>query len=58
LAQFENAISDVDPERIGSLIFAKDLSEQMIDALGMKYDLEPEFFACHLEGTESARMGI
>jgi hypothetical protein len=57
LTQFEHAVGDVDPERIGSLILAEDLSQQMIDALGMKYDLEPEFFACHLEGTESARTG-
>lgn len=29
----------------------------MIDGLGMQYKLEPEFFACHLLGTESCRMG-
>lgn len=57
LAEFECSVRDDDPERIGSLILAEDLSQQKIDALGMKYDLEPEFFACHLEGTEPARMG-
>lgn len=38
-------------------VIAKDLSRAMINALGMQYDLEPEFFACHLLGTESFRLG-
>lgn len=44
-------------ERNGTLIIAKDISQAMIDSLGMSYELEPEFFACHLEGTESFSMG-
>jgi hypothetical protein len=50
-------ISRTNKERSGTLIIAEDLSRAMIDALGMQYDLEPEFFACHLQGTESFRMG-
>jgi hypothetical protein len=56
--KFKDAISEEErKERSGTLIIAKDLSRAMIDSLGMKYELEPEFFASHLEGTESFRMG-
>lgn len=55
--EFKEEISSVDPERSGTLVIAEDLSRAMIDALGMQYDLEPEFFACHLQGTESFRNG-
>jgi hypothetical protein len=55
--EFKEEISSVDKERSGTLVIAEDLSRAMIDALGMQYDLEPEFFACHLLGTESFRMG-
>jgi hypothetical protein len=54
---FKDAISTNGEERSGTLIIAEDLSRAMIDALGMECDLEPEFFACHLQGTESFRMG-
>lgn len=56
-AQFRQAISSASEELRGTLVIANDLSGAMIDALGMQYDLEPEFFACHLLGTESYRMG-
>jgi hypothetical protein len=56
--KFKDAISEEErKERSGTLIIAKDLSRAMIDSLGMKYELEPEFFASHLEGTESFGMG-
>jgi hypothetical protein len=55
-AEFKKAISE-DKARIGTLIIAEDLSRAMIDTLGIQYDLEPEFFASHLLGTESFRMG-
>jgi hypothetical protein len=44
-----------DQERSGTLVIAKDLSRAMIDALGAQYELEPEFFAAHLLGTEATR---
>lgn len=56
--KFKDAISEEErKERSGTLIIAKDLSRAMIDSLGMKYELEPEFFASHLGGTESFGMG-
>jgi hypothetical protein len=55
--EFKDAISEERKERSGTFIIAKDLSRAMIDSLGMKYELEPEFFASHLEGTESYGMG-
>lgn len=54
---FKEAISSADTEQSGTLVIAEDLSRAMIDALGMQYNLEPEFFACHLLGTESFRKG-
>jgi len=58
LEQFEQAVgSNADEERNGTLVMVEDLSRVMIDALGMKYNLEPEFFANHLGGTEPFRMG-
>jgi hypothetical protein len=53
---FKNAIID-DQERSGTLVIAKDISRAMIEALGTQYELEPEFFATHLLGTESFRKG-
>jgi hypothetical protein len=50
--EFKEEISSADTERRGTLVIVEDLSRAMIDALGMQYDLEPEFFACHLLGTE------
>ena len=48
--KFTDAISEEEPkERSGTLI-AKDLSRAMINSLGTEYELEPEFFANHLEG--------
>jgi hypothetical protein len=56
-AQFKEAISEVE-ERCGTLLIAKGLSRAMIDILGMEYNLDPDFFASHLQGTESFRTGI
>jgi hypothetical protein len=56
LTSFKDAIGD-EKERSGTLVIAKDLSQAMIDALGMQYELQPEFFASHLGGTESFGMG-
>jgi hypothetical protein len=56
--EFKDAIGEEERrERSGTLIIAKDLSRATIDSLGMEYELEPEFFASHLEGTESFGMG-
>jgi hypothetical protein len=56
--EFKDAISkEQRNERSGTLIIAKDLSQAMIDSLGMKYELEPEFFANHLQGIEFFSMG-
>lgn len=43
--------------RRGTIIFTKDLSPDMIDILGTKYSVEPEFFADHLRGSEAFRKG-
>ena len=56
LRDFELAISE-NKERTGTLIIAKGISRATIEALGTIYELEPEFFANHLEGTELYRMG-
>jgi hypothetical protein len=53
---FERAISE-DKERTGTLVIAKGISRAMIEALGTLFELEPEFFANHLAGTELYRMG-
>ena len=53
---FKGAISE-DKERTGTLVIAKDISQAMIEALGTRLELEPEFFANHLAGTELYRMG-
>lgn len=55
---FKQAIDRADKERGGTLVIAEDLSRALIDTLSMQYSLEPEFFACHLLGTESFRTGI
>jgi hypothetical protein len=53
---FERAISG-DKERMGTLVITKGISRAMIEALGTIFELEPEFFANHLAGTELFRMG-
>ena len=53
---FERAISE-DKERTGTLVIAKGISRATIDTLGTIFELEPEFFANHLAGTELYRMG-
>ena len=53
---FEGAVSE-DKERTGTLVIAKGISRAMIEALGTRFELEPEFFANHLAGTELFRMG-
>jgi hypothetical protein len=54
--KFHNAVKE-DKQRSGTLVIAKDLSRAMIEALGTRYELEPEFFASHLGGTELYGMG-
>lgn len=54
--EFEMAISE-DIERIGTIVITKGISRAIIEALGTRFELEPEFFASHLEGTELFRMG-
>jgi hypothetical protein len=53
---FGAAMSE-DKERIGTLVIAKGISRVMIETLGIRFELEPEFFAQYLEGTELFRMG-
>jgi hypothetical protein len=48
---FEKAIS-ADKEQIGTLVITKGISRAIIEALGTRFELEPEFFATHLAGTE------
>lgn len=55
--EFNEAISNADSERRGTLVIAEDLSRAMIDALGMQYNLDPEFFASHLLGTQLFHTG-
>jgi hypothetical protein len=57
-ADFKQAIGQADKERGGTLVIAEDLSPAMVDTLSLQYNLEPEFFACHLLGTESFRTGM
>jgi hypothetical protein len=57
LREFKEAINTVDIDRRGILVMTEDISMAMIDALGTEYDLEPEFFASHLEGTQAFRTG-
>jgi hypothetical protein len=54
--KFHQAIGE-DQERSGTLVIPKDISRAMIETLGTQYNLEPEFFATHLLGTESFHMG-
>jgi hypothetical protein len=56
LEDFEAAVGR-DKERIGTIIIAKGISRAMIEVLGNRFELEPEFFANHLAGTELYRMG-
>jgi len=53
--EFKRAVRE-EKERTGTLIIAKGLSRAIIEALGTTYELEPEFFASHLAGTEIFRL--
>jgi hypothetical protein len=53
--QLEGWIAEED--RSGTIIFTEDLSVDMIDVLGSKYGIEPEFFADHLRGSVAFRTG-
>ena len=55
LEHFEGAFSE-DEGRTGSLVIAKGISRAIIEALGTMFELEPEFFANHIAGTELFRM--
>ena len=54
--EFKRAVSK-EKEQTGTLIIVKGLSRAMIEILGTTYNLEPEFFANHLAGTELFRLG-
>jgi hypothetical protein len=54
--EFEVAISE-DNEREGTLVITKGISRAIIETLGTRFELEPEFFASHLEGTELFHSG-
>jgi len=53
--EFKRAVRE-EKERTGTLIIAKGLSRAIIEVLGTTYELEPEFFASHLAGTEIFRL--
>jgi hypothetical protein len=55
--EFEAAFGR-DKERTGAIVIAKGISRAMIEVLGNRFELEPEFFANYLEGTELYRMGM
>ncbi|PMD37100.1 hypothetical protein L207DRAFT_515509 [Hyaloscypha variabilis F] len=57
LEDFESAMKEEQEKRIGTIIIAKGISHAMIEALGTKFELEPDFFADYLLGTEYYRMG-
>lgn len=54
--EFKRAVSE-ERAQIGTLLLVEGLSRAMIEVLGTTYNLEPEFFASFLEGTESYRQG-
>ncbi len=54
---FESAMQEKQEKRIGTIIIAKGISRAMIEALGTKFELEPDFFADYLLGTEHYRKG-
>jgi hypothetical protein len=54
---FKRAVGEEMKERTGTLIISKGLSRAMIEVLGTTYELEPEFFASYLAGTEKFRQG-
>jgi hypothetical protein len=56
VADFE-ATTCEDKERAGTLIIAKGISRAVIETLGTRFELEPEFFAQYLKGTELYLMG-
>ena len=45
-------------DRVGTIIIAKGISRAMIEALGSRFGVEPDFFADYLHGTELYRMGL
>jgi hypothetical protein len=54
--EFEEAIRG-DKERGSTLVIAQDLSQLVINTLGMQYKLKPEFFASHIQGTQCFQIG-
>ncbi|KAH0538895.1 hypothetical protein FGG08_004551 [Glutinoglossum americanum] len=56
--KFDTAISsEVPPNRISTFILAKDLSHIMIETLGTRFNLAPEYFALHLRGIQPFQTG-
>jgi hypothetical protein len=55
--EFHSAIEKAPPGRIGSFALVSDLSSEMIEALGSRFNLCPEFFALHLRETQCFREG-
>jgi hypothetical protein len=57
--EFERAVVEEEVKgRTGTLVITKGLSRDMIEVLGSRFELEPEFFSNHLAGTELYRMGL
>ncbi|KAE9378593.1 hypothetical protein N431DRAFT_326902 [Stipitochalara longipes BDJ] len=57
LEDFESAMKEDREKRVGTIIVAKGISRAMIEALGTRFELEPDFFADYLVGIEQYRMG-
>ncbi|MCJ1354028.1 MAG: hypothetical protein MMC33_004015 [Icmadophila ericetorum] len=57
--KFEDAVKQGFPEkRVGTFILGEDLSYDMIETLGITFDLPPSYFALHLKDTEAFRSSV
>ena len=56
---FNQAVgADAPTDRISTIILVEDLSYDVIEHLGINYNIPPEFFAIHLVETEAYRTGV
>ena len=58
-ADFDQAVGIGAPaDRISTVILVEDLSYDVVDHLGITYNMPPEVFAVHLRETEAYRTGV
>ena len=58
-AAFEFAVSQPRPAGLKIVVYiAEDLSRDLVESLGQTLDLDPAFFASHLQGTPAFRTGL